>query len=245
MKPILHALVPRRWAALLALAAVAVPVAPVAAQPANVMTLSASASTEVTQDLLTVTFATTRDGADAAAVQRQLRQALDAALAEARPVARPGQVDVQTGSFSLYPRQSVSQGRTAGAIVGWQGRAEMVVEGRDTQAIAALAGRIQSLAVAQVRHSLSRELREQTETETTARAIARFREQAQAYAVQFGFSGYTIREVNVGSQPMFRMAESAPMVMRAAASPDAAPLPVEPGRATVTTSVTGSVQMVK
>lgn len=215
------------------------------AEQVNVMTLSASASSEVTQDLLSVTFATTRDGPDAGAVQRQLKQALDAALTEAKAVAKPGQVDVQTGSFSLYPRQSTAQGRTGSTIVGWQGRAELIVEGRDAQAIAALAGRIQSLTVAQVRHSLSRELREKTETETTARAIARFRELAQAHSMQFGFTGFTIREVNVGSQPVFRMAESAPMVMRAAASPDAAPLPVEPGRATVTSSVTGSVQMVK
>jgi predicted secreted protein len=231
----------------MALAMAAVPVAAQTghASPANVMTLSASASSEVTQDLLTVTFTTTRDGADAAAVQRQLKQALDAALAEARAVARPGQVDVQTGAFSLYPRQSTAQGRTGGTIVGWQGRAEMIVEGRDAQAIAALAGRIQTLTVAQVRHSLSRELREKTETETTARAIARFRELAQAHAVQFGFAGFTIREVNVGSQPVFRMAESAPMLMRAAAAPDSVPLPVEPGRATVTSSVSGSVQMVK
>ena len=47
---------------------------------------------------------TTREGQDAATVQSQLKQALDAALAEARKAARPGQVEVQTGNFSLYPR---------------------------------------------------------------------------------------------------------------------------------------------
>ena len=44
------------------------------------------------------------------AVQAQLKQALDAALAEAKKAARPGQVDVQTGNFSLFPRYT-QQGR--------------------------------------------------------------------------------------------------------------------------------------
>lgn len=213
--------------------------------PQNILSLSASAAAEVTQDLLTVVFSTQREGPEAAVVQRGLKQALDAALAEARAAAKPGQLDVQTGNFSLSPRYAPTTTKGGGGIVGWQGRAEMLVEGRDAQAIAQLAGRIATLSVASVRHSLSRELREKTETDTTARAIARFRELAQQHATQFGFSGYTVREVSVGSQPIFRGAESAPMVMRGAAAPDGVPLPVEPGRTTVTSSVSGSVQMVK
>lgn len=211
----------------------------------NVMSLSATASAEVTQDLLTVVFSTQREAPEAATVQRQLKQALDAALAEARAAARPGQVEVQTGNFSLSPRYAPTTARGGGGIVGWQGRAEMMVEGRDAQAIAQLSGRIGTLSVASVRHSLSRELREKTETDTAARAIARFRELAQQHAQQFGFSGYTIREVTVGSQPMYRAAEAMPMVMRAAPAADGAPLPVEPGRATVTSMVNGSVILVK
>ena len=61
--------------------------------PLGVVGLTASASTEVTKDLLNVTLTTTREGEDAAAVQAQLKQALDAALAEARKAARPGQVE--------------------------------------------------------------------------------------------------------------------------------------------------------
>ena len=79
--------------------------------PQGVLSLSASASVEVTKDLLAVTFSTTREGTDANAVQAQLKQALDAALAEAKKAARPGQVDVQTGNFSLFPRYAPEQGR--------------------------------------------------------------------------------------------------------------------------------------
>jgi predicted secreted protein len=85
------------------------------AAPQNVVNLSASATVEVPKDQLTVVFSTTREGSDAAVVQGQLKQALDAALAEARKAARPGQLDVQTGNFSLYPRYSPKGGTN-----GWR-----------------------------------------------------------------------------------------------------------------------------
>lgn len=192
-------------------------------------------------DLLSVTLATTREGTDASAVQGQLKQALDTALAEARRVTRPGQLDVQTGNFALYPRYAPK-----GGITGWQGRAEMIVEGRDTQAITQLAGRIQSLTIARVAYGLSREVRERVEAEVTAQAITRFRERAQSQAQQFGFAGYVIREVQVGAEAPPSYAPAQQMRMRVAAAPAAdEALPVEAGKATVTASVNGSVQMQK
>ena len=103
--------------------------------PQGVVSLTSSASIEVVRDLLSVTFNTTREGADAAAVQSQLKQALDAALTETRKSAKPGQVEVQTGNFSLAPRYT-----NKGVVNGWQGSAELIVEGRDMQAIGQLSG---------------------------------------------------------------------------------------------------------
>ena len=74
------------------------------APPQNVLQLTASGSVEVQQDMLSMTLTTTRDATDAATVQSQLKAAVDAALAEARKNAQPGQLDVQTGNFSLSPR---------------------------------------------------------------------------------------------------------------------------------------------
>lgn len=208
--------------------------------PSHVMTLQASASAEVAMDTLSIAFSTTRDGSDAAAVQAQLKQALDAALAEARKVAKPGQVEVRTGNFSMMPRYAPK-----GGINGWQGSAQLLVEGKDMPAIAQLAGRIQTLTIARVGHSLSREAREKIETETTAQAITRFRERAQAQAQLFGYTGYTVREVQVnadgGGGPVPVMA----MRARAAAAPEDMALPAEAGKTTVTSSVSGSVQMTR
>jgi predicted secreted protein len=207
--------------------------------PQNVLALSSQASAEVTQDLLTIVLSVTREGPDAAAVQSQLRQVLDAALAEARRAARPGQVDLRTGQFGVYPRYSAR-----GALSGWQGSAELLIEGRDLPAISQLAGRVPGMTVARVGYGLSKEAREKAEAEVAAQAIQRFKTRAEDYARQFGFAGWGIREVNVGQadampvqQPMFRRALSAP----AGAADES--VPVEAGRTTVTVVVNGSVQM--
>lgn len=210
--------------------------------PQNVMSLAATATLEVPKDWLTVVLSTTKEGGDASQVQAQLKAALDAALADARKLAKPGQVEVRTGSFSLFPRYA-QRANNASTISGWQGTAELVVEGRDVAAISQFAGRTQTLSIARVGFSLSREAREKVEGEVAASAIARFRAQAEAYAKQFGFAGYALREVQVNTQgdegrPQPIMRASA----MAAGSADAA-LPVEAGRATVNATVTGSVQM--
>lgn len=204
----------------------------------GVVSLSASATVDVTKDLLNVVLSTTREGQDAAGVQSQLKQALDAALAEARKAAKPGQIDVQTGNFSLYPRYAPK-----GGLSGWQGSAELVVEGKDMSGIGALTGRITTMSVARVGQGVSRELREKVEADLASQAIARFRAKAADYAKQFGYAGYVIREVNVGTTepPGF-----VPMpIVRAKAMSAAADeaLPVEAGKAQVTVNVSGSVQL--
>jgi predicted secreted protein len=207
--------------------------------PEGVVSLSSSASVDVTKDLLNITFGTTREGTDAGSVQSQLKQALDAALAEARRASKPGQVDVQTGNFSLSPRYT-----NKGVVNGWQGSAELIVQGRDVPAIAQLSGRITTLSIKSVGYDISRELREKSEGDVTAQAIARYRAKAADYAKQFGYSAYSIREVNVSTNepgPVYRPQ----MMMKAMAAPAPADeaLPVEPGKATVTVNVNGTVQM--
>jgi predicted secreted protein len=224
--------------------------------PQNVLQLAADASAEVVQDTLMIALQATRDGAEAAAVQSQLRQTLDAALVEARKAARPGQLEVRTGVFSIYPRYATKP--TGGnAIVGWQGRAELLLEGRDIAAISQLAGRLGSLGgvsgaggaggvtVARVQFSLSREAREAAEADVAARAIARFKGRAEAYAKQFGFGGYSLREVSVGGGDVGQPVN--PVMLRSAramAAPSADEVqPVEAGKATVSVSVSGSIQL--
>ena len=208
--------------------------------PMNVISLSASATVEVTKDLLSVTLSTTKDGNDAATVQAALKQALDAALAEAKKAAKPGQIDVQTGNFSLFPRYS-----SKGGITGWQGTAELGIEGRDIPGIAQLAGRISTMTIARVGSNLSREQRLKVESDVAAQAIANYRAKAADYTRQFGFTSFNVREVNVSSNEPVAYAAAPMMRMNAKVADAGETLPVELGKGTVSITVNGSVTMTK
>ena len=210
------------------------------APPQNVLQLSASGTVQVQQDLLVLTLAATKEAADAAGVQTQLKQALDAALAEARRAAQPQQMDVRTGAFGMYPRYGKD-----GKITGWQGRAELVLEGRDFPRITATAGKIQSRSISQIAFDLSREARAKVETEAQAQAIEAFKARASELARGFGFGGYTLREVAVNSNEMSPGPRPRMMAMEAKAASYAsdAPVPVEAGKAQVVVTVAGSVQL--
>jgi predicted secreted protein len=229
----------RSWGAALCWAALGAHAqTPPASAPQNVLTLSAVGNVEVQQDLLRLQLGTTRDGTDAAAVQAQLKAALDAGLAEARTSASPGQMDVRTGPFSLQPRYSRD-----GRINGWNGAAELVLEGRDFGRITQTAARIQTLTVRGVGFALSREERSRVESEAQAAAIAGFKAKAAELASGFGFGGYALREVAVSAsdgtfEPRARM-----VAMESRAAGADMPVPVEPGKTNVSVTVSGSVQL--
>ncbi|WP_310734160.1 SIMPL domain-containing protein [Ideonella dechloratans] len=113
-----------------------------AAAPEGVLNLSAQATVEAPQDWMTLVLSVTREGSDATQVQQQLKQAVEGAMAQARRQARPGQVELRSGAFSVYPRYG-----SKGGITGWQGSTELVIEGRDMPAIAQLSGQIGSLTI--------------------------------------------------------------------------------------------------
>lgn len=203
----------------------------------NVAQLSATAAVEVPQDTLVVQLQATREGADPARVQAELRTVLDAALAQARRDAQPGALDVRTGNFSVLPRYSRER-----RISAWQGTAELVLEGTDIARVSEAVGRVPGMVVAQAAFRLSRERRERAERDAQAQAIAQFRAKAGEVARSFGFGSYGLREVSVNTQeigiPRMRMVAS-----EAAPANADAPLPVEAGKATVTVNVSGSVQL--
>lgn len=208
--------------------------------PANVVQLDASGFKEVPQDWLTTRLSTTESGADAVTVQNQLKLAIESALAVARAQAQPGLLEVRTGQFSLYPRYG-----SAGKINGWQGTTELVLEGRDFARISSTAGKIPTLTMGGVSFSLSREARQQLESEVQAQAIERFKARAAEVAKGFGFSGYTLREVAISSADSGGDVVVRPrvMAMEAKAAMSDAPVPVEAGKSMVNVTVSGSIQL--
>ena len=206
--------------------------------PQNIAQLAASGSVEVQQDLLSIMMNTTASGVDATAVQAQLKQALDTALSTARPAVLPGQLDLRTGNFSLYPRYDKN-----GKINGWQGTTELVLEGRDFSRITGTAGKIQTLSLGNVSFALSREQRAKVETEAQTIAIDRFKVKALEVARGFGFTSYSLREVAINANDQGFQPRGRVMSMQAKSEMPDAPIPVEAGKTTVLVNVTGSVQM--
>ena len=204
----------------------------------NIVQLSATGVVDVQQDLLSIVMSTTRDGTDAGAVQGQLKTAIDAALAEARKVAQTGQLDVRSGNFSVTPRY----GRD-GKATGWQGSAELVLEGRDFARIGSTAGRIQTLTVSSVAFGLSRDQRAKVEGEAQSMAIERFKARATDISRSFGFAGYTLREVNISANDQSFSPRPRMLAMEARAGLADASVPLEAGKTSVVVTVSGSVQL--
>lgn len=211
------------------------------AQEQQVLNLSATARKEVPQDWLSVTVRTQLEAADPVAVQTQLRQLVDTALVKARAQVQPRQLEVRSGTFSVMPRHN-PQGR----VSGWQGMAELVIEGRDFSRVSQLAAQLPRMTVAHAVFSLSAEGRAALETEVQRQAVQQFRQRAQALASDFGFSAYTLRQVTVSS-----VERPEPVLMaRAMAADLPAPgmsvgpaVPLEPGKEEVRISVSGSIQL--
>ncbi|NMM09269.1 MAG: SIMPL domain-containing protein [Polaromonas sp.] len=204
----------------------------------NVAQLSASGTVEVQQDLISISMNTTRDGADASSVQTQLKQALDAALAQAKQAAVPSQMEVRTGNFSLNPRFGKD-----GKINGWSGSTELVLEGKDFPRITSTAGKIQTLTMGSVSFALSRERRAKVEGDAQTEAIEHFKSKAGEIAKSFGFGGYALREVSINSSDQGYTPRPRLMAMQAKVGTSDSPISVEAGKSTVVVNVSGSVQM--
>ncbi len=207
-------------------------------EPAQLLNLSASAVQQASQDWLRVVVRTTLDGADAMGVQRQLKKALDEALQQLGQQVQPRQLEVSTGAFGVQPRYS-----DKGRVIGWQGQADLVIEGRDFARIAQAVAQVPRMPVESAQFSLSREGRQKLEAEVQSQAVQNFRQRAQALARDFGFAGYTLRQVNVSSAERPEPVAQARMMVTADAAPAPSPIPLVAGKDEVRITVSGSIQL--
>ncbi|SOE56911.1 Predicted secreted protein [Burkholderia sp. D7] len=209
----------------------------VQAQPSGVLSLAAQATADVPQDVVDITLFYEQEAQDPASLTTVLNQRAEAALRQAKGV---DNVTAHSGSFTVYPSTDRD-----GRISAWRGRTEVVLESKDFTAASKLAGKMsESMQVGSVTFSLSPEAQRAAEQKLSTQAIASFKQQAQSSAQAFGYSGYAIREVNIGHNG----SSPRPVMMMAARSMSAdakmsAPMALEAGTSTVTVNVSGSVQM--
>jgi predicted secreted protein len=206
--------------------------------PAGVLSLSAEAVTEVPTDVVQLTLAAEQEGAEPSAISSALSARTQAVLAQAK---RTSGVEAQSGGFTIHPSTDRN-----GRISTWRGRSEVILKSKDFAAVSKLAGELANqMQVQNVAFSLSREARQATEAKLAEQAVSAFRDKAQTSTKLFGYSSYTIREVSMNDSggvvpPTPRM-----YAAKAMSADAGAPIPMEGGKAHVTVSVNGSVQMVK
>jgi predicted secreted protein len=206
----------------------------------DALTLDATVVTEVIPDLAVITLAAEAQGIEAAVITREVQQAINAALAQAK--AAPG-VEARTGAFATSQRWN-----NKGTRDGWTVRAELILKAKDFAVLGTLAGKLaqQKLMIVGSGFELSRELREREEAGLIERGIAAFRNKAQTASRAFGFGNYTLREVNLGSiAGDARPIQPKVYAMRAAVAQaaDAEPVAIEGGKVILTLTVNGTVLM--
>jgi predicted secreted protein len=197
--------------------------------------LQAFAASELPNDEMVVQLAVDRRGAAPEKLNDEVLHALNLALAKAKTV---NGVKARLGSITTQPEWD-QQGKRS----GWRVRGVLVLEGRDLKATGALAGELSSdLQIAGVSFRLTEAARTREESRLLKEAAAAFNERAKQTAAAFGFSSFELKELNINhaaGEPPRPMQ----MEMRAASTASKGFVPTEGGDATVTLTISGSVEL--
>lgn len=200
------------------------------------LSLQAQASSDVQQDTVTITLASEIEGQDQTDVAKRLTEQLNKTLEAAR--GEKG-VEARNGAYRLWPNTDRD-----GKITAWRGRAEVLLESKDLPAAAALAARLSGhMPISNIGFSLSPEARAAEEQRLLQEAAEAFSQRAGAAAKAFGFSGYDIRNIDLGGSGTVYSKGPEMGMARAALYADSAPPELEAGTATVTVSVQGEVAL--
>mgnify|MGYP004705683549 CR=1 FL=1 len=153
--------------------------------------LSAEASRPTANDMAQASVYAEASGANPAELSRQVNHLLGDALktAGAYPT-----IKAQSGQVFSYPVYG-----KAGKIEAWRMRSELILESRDTSALSALLGKLQTtLGVSRVALQPSPETRKKAETEALLDAIAGFEARAAVIAGALG-KPYRIKQLSINN----------------------------------------------
>lgn len=207
------------------------------AEPATLPSLrmEATARVQVANDEMVAVLAAERVGPTVGVLNDAVMTALNDAIKEAKAIPR---INVRLGSFSTNPNWETSK------QTGWNVRGEVVLTSSDMKALAILVGKLgQTLRVEGVSFRLSDKSREAEERLLVTKAAANFKEKADTATKAFGFSSYSVRELQLsqsGAQPVMR-----PMMASMVMKSGAASMPSEGGESDVAVTVSGLVSLNK
>lgn len=205
------------------------------AQAGALVDLSAEASRPAANDMVRASIYSEASGSNPADLARQV----NGNIAEALKLIREKKgVTVKTGSQSTYPIYTQSR-----KIDGWRMRSELLIESKDFGMVSDLLGRLQQmrLAVGDITQLPAPETRRQAEDEAMREAIRAFQNRAGVVGEQLGKT-WQIKQMHInqgGGSPVPLMRGARAAMMAA----EAAPAPIEAGESTITTSVSGQIEL--
>ena len=198
------------------------------------VTLSASATSEVANDLLVAELFAQEEGQDPAALATAVNRRISEGIEKARQVP-----DVQVRTLD-YGTQPVYRNNR---VDGWRVTQAIRIESTDNEAISKLIGKLQNqLSVRSIAYSVSPGQRKAAEDRLIEDAIAAFGARAERITAAFGRTRYRLVDVRVdtggGTQPPRPYAARA-MVMSEGVPPPA----LESGNAEIRVEVSGSIEL--
>ena len=206
-----------------------------ASQAGALIDLAAEAGRPAANDMVRASVYSEASGSNPADLARQVNGNIGEAL---KLIREKKGVTVKSGNQSTYPIYTQSR-----KIDGWRMRSELLIESKDFGAVSELLGRLQQmrLAVGDIAQMPSPETRRQVEDEAMREAIRAFQNRAAVVGEQLG-KGWKIKQMHINQgggspQPIMRGARSA---MLAA---EAAPAPIEAGESTITTQISGQIEL--
>ncbi len=206
-----------------------------ASQAGAVIDLSAEAGHPAANDMVRASVYSEASGSNPADLARQVNGNIGEAL---KLIREKKGVTVKSGNQSTYPIYTQSR-----KIDGWRMRSELLIESKDFGAVSELLGRLQQmrLAVGDIAQMPSPETRRQAEDAAMRDAIRAFQNRAAVVAEQLG-KDWKIKQMHINQGggtpvPILRGARAAMMAA------EAAPAPIEAGESTITTNVSGQIEL--
>lgn len=194
--------------------------------------LRAEVVTEVARDTVRLTLAAEVSDKSQAAVASALAATVDSVMKQTR-----GKEGIKTysGNYHVWPMNDKD-----GRISNWRGRAEIVLESADFEAVSKLAADVADrMPIANMAFSVAPRERARYEAELLAEVGTAFRIRAEALAKAFGYESYSIREIRLGGAGQAYQPEARRMMSMAA---DAAmAVPMEGGTERISLSVEGTI----
>ncbi|HKO87404.1 MAG TPA: SIMPL domain-containing protein [Burkholderiales bacterium] len=159
----------------------------------NQIDLQVDVSREVQNDLMNATMYSELNEANAGQLTQKLNRIGNDAVALAK---QHKAVKVRTGYNQTYPVYDRNN-----KLVGWRGRTEVRLEGKDFAAVSDLIGALQStMQLGGVSFSVSPELRRDTQNELMKEVVAAFRARADILKQALGAKSYKLRSLAVNTE---------------------------------------------